>query len=161
MIDGCIAQSNPNVPAAGKVTLVVVPDVTSMIGSSGTAGIGSNGWSEKSPLHVTVWPALILMQLGENCTGDGVVANVIARGSLAAVWSLAANSVGPHPFTGVTDASGEVSGAASGAPVSTPASASSLASCAVEASASIVGDELLEHAPSKITVKSTAAPRRD
>jgi hypothetical protein len=100
---------------------------------------------------------LIIMQLGENCTGDGVVANVMARGSLAAVWSLAANSVGPHPFTGVTDASGDVSGA----PVSTPASASSLASCAVEASASVVGDELLEHAATKITVKSTVAPRRD
>jgi len=133
---GWFAQSNPNVPAAGKVTLAVVPDVTSMIGLLSPV-VGSNGWSVKSPFHVTLCPTLMLMQLGENCIGVAVGANAIARGSLGAEWSFAANCVGPHPLTGAVDASTE--------PVSDPASG-------VEASPSVVGEELLEHAALTSTI---------
>jgi hypothetical protein len=129
---GCIAQSYPNVPAAGNVVVAVVPDKTSVIGLSSV--VGSSGWSVKSPFHVTVCPTLMLMQLGENCIGVAVGANAIARGSLAAEWSFAANWVGPQPFTGVVDASGEA--------VSGPVPAS----LPVDASASVEGEELLEHA---------------
>ena len=79
MTDGCLPQWNPNVPAEWKVTFREVPELVVGIGFEESLGwSGVNGCEENEPpLHVTVVPAAIITQFGENCAGDDPLGSVI------------------------------------------------------------------------------------